>query len=239
MAGPMVGTSPYATFEARAAVYLLFARLFREPPSQTLLQAIVRERLLTLAELCGKSTNRIEPSLDPAEDCGWLDRVQAIAVEYTRLFAAPGAHAVQPYESVYCDTVSVDTSTACSAYFTTPAGPCQLTGLLHGPSAVAVREAYRRGGFELDPSSHELPDHLGIQLEFMGQLLKRGAGEQAAVFFQAHLGRWVFRCLEDIRQSPPAAFYHAVVDSATTFLQHEQQVLCSVGATTRQATCSE
>lgn len=171
--------------QARAAAYLLFARLFREAPSVSLDQA----------------------------------------VEYARLFAVPGEQAVRPYESVYCDMLTIDSSTACSAYFESEPQIGGLAGFLHGPSASAVREAYRQAGFELDPTIHELPDHLAIELEFMGRLLERGDVEQAETFFTEHLGRWVFRCLEEIKQKTHSGFYRAVTDTLMSFLQREQGAL--------------
>lgn len=208
---------------ARAAEYRLFARLFREPPSEALLRAIADDGLLTLAEQAGHSTGSGRP-FDLAEDPAWPKQVDAIAIEYTRLFAAPGAAAVHPYESVYCDRVAIDNSTACSAYFAAPSGPSEVGGLLHGPSTVAVREAYRRSGMDVDPASHHLPDHLAIELEFMGCLINGGAHEEAAVFFREHLGRWVGRCLEDIRQRAAAGFFRVVADTAGAFLQREQRL---------------
>lgn len=188
------------TRKACAAFYFLFARLFREPPSEELLRLIVDDRLLTTEE---------------------------IAVEYARLFAVPGEQAVHPYESVYCDTLAIDTSTACSPYFEPEAQGTGLSGFLHGSSAVAVREAYRRAGFELDAAVHELPDHLAIELEFMGRLLAQGDTRHATVFFAEHLGRWIFSCLDDVRQKAAGGFYRAAADALEAFVQHEHAVFAT------------
>jgi len=206
---------------ARAAVYLLFARLFREAPSVKLLREIVQRRLLTLIEQRGEGSG----SLDPAEDPRWPQQAEAIAVEYARLFAVPGKQAVHPYESVYCDTLSIDTSTACSAYFGDQRPIVGLPGFIGGPSASAIAKAYAEAGFELDPACHELPDHLSIELEFVGRLLERGDADDAKAFFQEHLGRWVVRCLEDVKRDVPVGFYRTAADTLTTFLQYEQQLL--------------
>ena len=192
----------------RGATYLFFARLFREAPTSALLQQLREHRVLANA----------------AEAQG-SDHVEAIAVEYARLFAVPGEHAVQPYESAYCDTLTIDTSTACSSYFAAEPPPTGLTGFLYGPSAVAVRNAYRRAGFELAPAAHELPDHLAIELEFMGRLLERGECEGAKVFFSEHLGRWVFRCLEEIKQKTGGGFYLGVAEALAAALRDEARYL--------------
>ncbi|MBI2246500.1 MAG: molecular chaperone TorD family protein [Armatimonadetes bacterium] len=196
----------------RAGLYFFFARLFREAPTAELLREIVQHRWLSNAE----------------EDPQWPNQAEAIAVEYARLFAVPGEQAVRPYESAYCDTLTIDSSTACSAYFESEPQIGGLAGFLYGPSASAVRAAYLLAGFELDSSAHELPDHLAIELEFMGRLLEHGELERAGTFFAEHLGRWVFRCLEEIRQKTPSRFYRAVVDSLETLLQDEQALLARV-----------
>lgn len=194
--------------QERAGTYFLFARLFREAPTPELLQEIVQHRVLSNA------------------DSQWPHQAEAIAVEYARLFAVPGEQAVQPYESVYCDTLTIDETTACSPYFfPEPQRDGGLTGFLHGSSTIAVREAYRQAGFELDPTAHELPDHLAVELEFMGRLLERGATEEAAAFFRDHLGRWVFPCLSEIQQRAQRGFFRDAVASLTEFMQGEHALL--------------
>jgi TorA maturation chaperone TorD len=215
--------STLTDLQARAGTYLLVARLFREAPTPELLRQLVERRWLTAAEQWAAP----ERSLDPVEDPVWPAQAEAIAVEFTRLFAVPGEQAVHPYESVYCDTLAIDTSTACSPYFEPEAQSMGLSGFLHGSSAVAVRAAYRRAGFEVDAAVHELPDHLAIELEFMGQLLARGGVEQAETFFAEHLGRWVFRCLADVRQEALSGFYRTVADALAVFLRREHQVHAS------------
>lgn len=214
---------------ARAAAYLMFARLFREAPSEALLKEIVQRNLFTATEQWGGSLKCAGHPLDPAKDTRWLEQGESIAVEYARLFAVPGRQAVQPYESVYCDTLTIDTSINCSPYFSSEPPPDGLAGFLHGTSAISVRDAYRQSGFDLDPSICGLPDHLGIELEFMSLLLERGTLDQAAAFFRAHPGRWVFRCLDEIKQKTDAAeFYRTVVDALAKFLLCEREALLAL-----------
>ena len=210
-----------AGLETRVSGYLLLARLLRTAPSEALLKEVVQNGLLTLVERIGHPATA-GVMLDPAEDVRWPDQVQTIAVDFARLFAVPGEHAVRPYESAYCDTIEIDASTACSTYVHS-APSCSVTGLLHGPSATAVRAVYRQAGFELDPAVGELPDHVAVELEFVGRLLERAAEREAAAFFQAHLGRWVFRCLHGIKRHAQIAFYRTVADVAETFLRFEER----------------
>lgn len=176
-----------------AQMYLAFAQLFREAPGKELLEAV------GVAE--------------------WATQADVIAVEFASLFLVPGEQRLTPYESAYCDTLTINGSTGCSAYFASEPSIEGLKGFIGGPSANAVREAYAKVGFELDPKAHELPDHLAIELEFMGRLLARAEEEEAKRFFRDHLGRWVFRCLDEIRQKSGSRFYRVAADRLTTFLR--------------------
>ena len=218
--------SVISTLAERAGVYFLFARLFREAPTPELLRELVQCQWLSSAErFAGDGQQSQVCDIDPAEDPHWLDAAEEIAVDYARLFAVPGEQSVHPYESAYCDTLSIDTSAACSAYFENQRPIVGLPGFIGGPSASALARAYAGSGFELDPACHELPDHLSIELEFMGRLLERGDVDATKVFFQEHLGQWAFRCLEDVKRNVPSGFYRIAADTLTTFLRHEQEVL--------------
>lgn len=209
---------PQLDADVRAAGYLLWARLFREPPTPKLLEAIVEQRMLSRIVGAQGAGHLLE---DPR----WPTQAEAIAVEYARLFAVPGEQAVHPYESAYCDTLSIDTSTACSAYFGDQRPIVGLAGFIGGSSASAVARAYAEAGFELNPAAHELPDHISIELEFMGRLLERGEVDQANTFFTDHLGRWVFRCLDEMRQKACSGFYRVVTESLRNFVHREQALL--------------
>lgn len=189
---------------ARAGAYRLFARLLCEAPSEGLLRGILEQDLFGREEQAG---------------------TEQIALEYARLFVVPGKHVVRPYESVYCDVLTIDTSTACSPYFQSEPQGIGFNGFLGGPSSVAVREAYRQVGLELAPAAHELPDHLGVELEFMGWLLEHGQTNQARVFFVEHLGRWVYNCVSEIKQKAHSWFYRSVAEKLECFLKDEQETL--------------
>ena len=197
-------------------IYFLFARLFREAPTRDLLHAIVRHHLLTAAR--GPLGIRGETAV--LEDPTWLEKGEEIAIEFASLFLVPGDQAVLPYESCYCDTLTIDTSTACSPYFEPEAFPKEgLKGFLCGPSTQSVRKAYEVFGFELDPSFHDLPDHVAVELEFMGRLLASGENDQADQFFREHLGRWIEPFLDRMIQQSTSGFYRAVAQSLRGYLK--------------------
>ncbi len=181
--------------EERAEIYLLFASLFREAPRSDLLRGM------------GQGD--------------WAAHADEIAVEFAGLFLVPGEQAVRPYESAWCDTLTIDSSTACSSYFADEAPVGELRGFIGGPSCAAVREAYGQAGFELNPAFHDLPDHLSAELEFLGRLREADRPAQAGQFFTEHLGRWAFRFLKRLQEQPASPFYRTAARALEQFLHEE------------------
>lgn len=148
---------------------------------------------------------------------------EGLAVEYARLFAVPGRSMVVPCESAYCDRLEVDFSNGCGPYFEAPSGKSGFSGFLYGPSAVEVSKIYLQAGFQLEKEGGVLPDHLSIELEFMGWLQEQKDEEKGSQFFKKHLGRWVFRCLEEIDQKTECAFYKELASHCALFLSNEEK----------------
>lgn len=108
-----------------------------------------------------------------------VGEVEGLAQVWQQHLRVPGPQNLEPYEAVFC--------------------PHQ------GHAArVAVAELYGRAGYRLAPYDHELPDHLGHELRFVGSLLhtasqrlREGKAQAAANlqswargFLRDHLGRW-------------------------------------------------
>ncbi len=203
--------------DPKGDIYFLFARLFREAPTQDLLRAIVDHTLLTSARdfLEEGAAGEREVLEDPA----WIRGEEKIAIEFASPFLVPGENLIPSYESCYCDALTIDTSTACSPYFEPEAFPQEgLKGFLCGPSAPSVQKAYETSGLELDPSFHDLSDHVAVELEFMGRLLASGENDQADRFFREHLGRWIGPLLDRMVQQSTSGFYRAVAQSLRGYL---------------------
>jgi putative dimethyl sulfoxide reductase chaperone len=86
--------------------------------------------------------------------------LEALPVDYTRLFIGPFSPLAPPYESVY------------------------RGGEVMGASTAAVMGLYRMAGFDLSGDFHEAPDHIAAELEFVyvlqaGQSQCKMAGETA------------------------------------------------------------
>jgi TorA maturation chaperone TorD len=136
-----------------------------------------------------------------------------LAEEFAALFIVPGG--IPPYESV------------------------RLHGMLNQKPSWEVEEFYRRCGLVIKDECRMLPDHLGMELEFMGYLVekeaearKRDDKKQAekwsgfqAEFFQGHIRPWAFDFLRDLQRLAFHPFYRGIADLTMRFLESEQEHL--------------
>lgn len=141
--------------------------------------------------------------------------VDELRPEFTRLFrgVSERSSVEPPYESLYRD------------------------GQLYGSTAIEVQQGYRSAGFEVTTDDeNELPDHLGIELQFLGELCEmreRDEGLPAERVDDAiqwlldeHLTEWLPQVQVRIHEADPSAFYAGVVDlTAAVVDEHHQRVV--------------
>lgn len=86
---------------------------------------------------------------------------------------------------------------------------------------LSVREAYGQEGFAISSSAHERDDYVGIELDFMRELIEREAAAWRAAdeetarsaaaaqkkFFTAHLGLWATRFVDAALEEATTDFY--------------------------------
>lgn len=124
----------------------------------------------------------------------------ALLLDYTRLFLGPFNILAKPYGSIYLDGDQV----------------------IMGDSTMAVMARYREGGFQIDESFSEVPDHVAVELEFLYLLNARlgnrdtQADQRAHLaalkhsFLSEHLGRWVTPFTEAMESAADSGFYQKV-----------------------------
>lgn len=146
----------------------------------------------------------LRPAVERLEKAFAADDLQTLLVDHTRLFIGPSRPLAIPYGSFW---LAGDTS------------------LMHDP-AFSVTGFYDEGGFELDESFRDLPDHVAVELEFLYVLFfgyhqallagdDTGARERRALrqrFLEAHLGKWVPAFAAAIREHAKTGFYQALAD---------------------------
>ena len=140
--------------------------------------------------------------------------LEELQVDYTRLFLNPTGPLASPYESAWI------------------AG---RDPMLVGEITQSVLDTYRQGGYDVDLSFRDLPDHIAAELEFLYTLVFREAraaasgndAERAEAvdlrrrFIALHLGRWIGPFAEALRSGGETALYRTLADLTERFVRSE------------------
>lgn len=192
---------------ARGQVYELLATVFRRPLDARRLERLRAPEMLSAISATG---------VDPGEDFinGDGEALQdRLAIDYTQLFNDP-VERIAPYECIQRGDGDD----------------------LMGAAADEVRRFMAKVGFAVPPESGELPDHISVELAFMGELARREAealdakdhqtAEFAASlqrqFLAAHLGRWAEPFARKVSGRAATPFYAAVAGLLGSFIADER-----------------
>jgi TorA maturation chaperone TorD len=141
----------------------------------------------------------IESALERIEDGASADE-ETIRQSYTRLFRGVSEQALDPpYESVYVD------------------------GQFYSSTTTEIRQGYRWAGVDIDDTAgKEPPDHLGIELQFVGELVAMADGDtrsdepdiEDALWWMLdeHLTEWLPAYLARVHQGDPHDYYVGLLD---------------------------
>ena len=192
----------------RAKLYGLLANLFRREPGAELLDQL---RSPQFHDLLGETGIDLGDDFfnDPLDEV--RDRLQ---VEYTFLFLGPGKH-ISPHESVQLKHGS---------------------GILWGKETAIVKQFMAAAGFELDEAVNDIPDHIGVELEFLSHLSTKEAeawqadDHQAAAaalgwqhrFVSNNIGKWAGRFCRAVEAAAETPFYAQFAKLLRTFIAGEK-----------------
>ena len=151
--------------------------------------------------------------------------LEEMAVEFTALFLGPGGH-ISPHESVQRKGAS---------------------GLLWGPETSAVKRFIEAAGFQYDPDFHGIPDHIGVELEFMKETTRLEAEawekddrtaaanclEFQRAFMAGHVLQWSFTFFGKVEETAQLPFYAEMAKLAADFMRSEEE---TIPARLREAT---
>jgi TorA maturation chaperone TorD len=196
----------------RSDIYGLLATVYSQEVTSDLLDAMKETQLLELlSELGHWDEDRLfqKPEGELLED---------LAVEYARLFLGPGRH-ISPHESVHH-----------------PREDGQW-GQLWGKSTANVKRFIEAAGFHYKSEYRGLPDHIGVELEFMEHVTRREAKAWAEndkdralycreierKFFDEHLGRWIPIFCEKVSSEAVSRFYRDIAVLTNNFLEFEKE----------------
>jgi len=211
--GAIASAAAHVAADARTRVYGLLAKAFRSELTPKEIE-IWRSNGM-LAVLASAGVNLDEAFLNtPAEALS-----EELATEYAMLFIGPGQH-LAPYESIQREGAS---------------------GQLRGPETDAVRAFIEGSGYGYLPQFLGMPDHICVELEYLGHLVKVEAeawssGNEAAAmhsrsfqasFIERHLGRWVVPFCSKIVRRTGSTFYREIALLTTDFISSEQALLNS------------
>lgn len=202
-----------AVASGRAQTYALLAALYSAPPTEEL-AAMIRAGGLAQEEDSGSSLREAAEALTETfrkADTDGLPEDDIVA-EHTWLFTLPSG--VVPHESIYTDE----------------------NQRMGGRVTVAVKQLYDAAAAELTGACLELPDHMGVELEFMQFLcdLERQfwhepneEGMEKCLDFQdrflkEHLLCWHRALCEKIQNASRLEIYRALATLTIEFLEAER-----------------
>jgi len=213
---------------ARANIYNFLSTVYTEPPSGRLLDGL-------RTGVVGQALAAVTPDVRVEALAAWVESrergelQQELAREYTRLFVGPGRGYIPPYESVQVDTPY-------SGQHGNSRPEDHRSGrLLCGPSMVAVQHAYAAAGLAIDPDQGEVPDHIGLELQFMHHLCNREAeawnqGDAGAAlewrtrqrsFLIEHLRTWVPKFCAQVQAITNQPYYQAMAAVTIAFIESD------------------
>lgn len=204
--------------EARNALYGLFSQAFLQGPSRPFLEALISDdgagHLGEIFPNVAYQQELAQVRLDARE--GRLNLEEAV-LDFEALFRIPGPHYLSPYESVYRSQ---------------SAGG---RGCLCGPEALAAEQLYLREGLGPGEGVNELPDHVGVELEFMAFLCRKAVhamrtGDRAArqeyhhqqyCFFTEHVDAWIRLLADRLASQAQTSLYRFLGNFLNLFLELE------------------
>ena len=154
----------------------------------------------------GEHANRLAAAFASAQ-------LQDLLVDYTRLFLGAPQALAKPYASVWLSGEP---------------------GLMQD-SAIELQKLYAQGGFQIDESFRDLPDHVAVELEFLYLLnfqlnQARAADDNTAAqafevlrtaFLVGHLGRWLGGFILAVHDNAQSDFYRELAEFTELFVRLE------------------
>lgn len=197
-----------ATVMARSGMYGLLARIFQREPDVVLIQQLQQPLFVNALETAGISSEALMLHT-PTEKL-----LEALSLEYTRLFVGPGPH-LSPHESVYREDGNAR---------------------LWGESTAKVKAFIESCGFGFITDHQTIPDHISVELEFMQAITAieaqaRKSGDREAesrclkiesLFICEHLGRWVTIFCKKITSDAKHPFYKEMANLVCEFIEKEK-----------------
>lgn len=193
---------------ARARVYRRLADAYGLPCPQL---ATGLGELTQALTLLGSTAHAEAAALE--QDLAAMDDLNALEIDFARLFAGPFLILAPPYGSIYLEGVR----------------------RLMGDSTMAVQAQYRDLGLDLAPGFKEAPDHIAAELEFLHVLVCQEVAaiqvtdrrllldslQRQQTFLTRHLGKWVEAFAAKVEAHAETAFYRRLAAVTRGFIAED------------------
>ncbi|MBW2070914.1 MAG: molecular chaperone TorD family protein [Deltaproteobacteria bacterium] len=212
--------------KGRAELYQFFGSLFLAQPTPELLNKISSKEGSSALEALFPGHPAVTALRVFSEDYRHGQALaEDIVVDYEALFRIPGDAYIHPFESVYRDE-------------NFRGGHARRTRVL-GLWALQVANMYEAEGLAPAEGFTELPDHLGVELQFMAVLCRKAAralekgGRQAVeslrrkqlVFLEDHLLCWSPQCLQLMTERATTTFYRSLARLLSSYMEKDRSWL--------------
>jgi len=215
-------TNAARTAQGRAKIYGLMVRIFVNLPDENLITEVnspgFRNFLGAYGQLGDESlatgVQEITTYLDSIASTDAETVLKDLMVDRARLFrSSANSDFKPPYENLYRPNPGVN----------------KVASELH--------EFYKKENLLPDKVDSELPDYLGVELNFIYQLVQREAdewliGEDAlktaiseGEFLRLHLGNWIGKYVAEAKQSAGTGFYRGFLTMLEGFIAMERRYL--------------
>lgn len=165
---------------------------------------------------------------DPAKLRLGMSDMDALIIDYSKLFVGPYGLLASPYGSAYLEEES----------------------RIMGDSTVDVKKRYEEEG--LDISLKEAPDHIAIELEFMYFLVfkeieafnnhdSEGVAlyqRKQRTFSETHLGVWISEFADKIESKAQTEFYKTLAQVTRTFVCNDMNTVLNSNDITIDDSCA-
>lgn len=198
----------------KADAYRLLSACFCQPEDAFLEEEVFEQLRTALAKIDPDRGSDVSAMENSFRSLG----LEALTLDYTRLFLGPFETLARPYGSVYLDGERV----------------------VMGESTQQALTLYREGGFEVAEDLREMPDHVAVELEFLyllsyrlGQATEKDEqvrlGALKRRFLTEHLGRWVGELAEAMKNGAETEFYRLLGVVTEKFVHEDMREISRSG----------
>jgi anaerobic sulfite reductase subunit A len=198
------------TAENRSYFYGFLSIVYLQEPTREFIKSLRESNIL---DVLNRSDLRFDKTINDAVSDKHINN---LVLEYTRLFIGPGKH-ISPYESVYRDNENA----------------------LWSETTVEVKNFIESSGLEYSYNWSGLPDHIGVELEFMQRLTchekeawSREDKETAIrclefekKFVDEHLSQWVPIFCNKVKEETQTAFYREIAELTRQFIDFDSKLI--------------